>query len=154
MLCRGVQKARQGDCHLSVTSSQLKMKALRYFKNARPLTTLQHKQWHNLEHSTIQEKTSFYTSQNSKQKSILSSIVYFASICSNRLWGCGGRNYESPNEHWTSFLLDSRPVNFASLSGLQFLTCISSCCRVSGCVWVWNLVTDIAGGKEVEGVWE
>jgi len=23
-----------------------------------------------------------------------------------------------------------------------------------GFVWVWNLVVDIAGGKEAEGVWE
>jgi len=26
---------------------------------------------------------------------------------------------------------------------------------IAGCfVWVWNLVADIAGGKEAEGVWE
>jgi len=46
-------------------------------------------------------------------------IVYFTSICSNRWWGFGGRDYESPNAPCTLFLLDSPPVNFASLWGLN-----------------------------------
>ena len=44
---------------------------------------------------------------------------------------------------------------YFSLSDLKYIHVVNvqnifACCFV----WVWNLVADIAGGKEAEGVWE
>jgi hypothetical protein len=83
-----------------------------------PPTTLPNKQRHIQEHFTNQEKCAFTLHRT--ENNSLSMIVYFTSICSKRWSGCGGRDYESPNTHCTLCLLNSRPVNFASLRGLQF----------------------------------
>jgi hypothetical protein len=54
-----MQNVRERDWHLSVNSSLLKMKAVRYYKHARPLTTLPNKEQNFPEHFTIQEKCAF-----------------------------------------------------------------------------------------------
>jgi hypothetical protein len=49
--------------------------------------------------------------------------------------------------------LENRPCDFSvvTVNPAQFwFVCYSAGCFV----WVWNLVADIEGGKEAEGVWE
>jgi len=53
---------------------------------------------------------------------------------------CSGRDYKTPNTHYTLLLLHSPSVGFPSLHRLlclQFLTCISRCCQVSSVYRMW-----------------
>jgi len=116
--CRGVQKIRQGDWHISVTSSQLKLKALGHFKTLVHLPLSQTNSGTTQNTLLFREKCAF-TLHRTENKSLFFRSLYI--LHRFAVTDGGGRDYELPNAHCTSFLLDSRPVKFASLCGLQFL---------------------------------